>query len=424
MEIIIILALIIINGIFSMSEMALVSAKKFKLENAFQKNKSGAKAAIELSDNPNKFLSTVQIGITLIGILVGIFSGKEITAIIAVWISNITSLAPYASEIASVLVVMLVTFVSIVLGELLPKRLGMAYPEPIAMFMAKPMHIISKITSPFVWLLTHTNDLILSVLGIKNIGESAASEEEIKSILKESVKGGEISNIEQDIVERVFELGDTKVDHIFTHKNDVTFFSLEDSWQDIKDKIYNDKHSAYPVSKDQNLDNITGVVILKDLFTPDFAQHFDINSVIRKPLFVNENTYAYNVLEQFKSHKTHYGIVIDEYGSVKGIVTMDDVMDALIGDMQDADDDEYEVLKRDDNSWLVDGQYSLKEFLKQFPLDIDDATIELYNTVAGLIMSRVKEIPMVGTKIKIDDYILEVIDKDGQRIDKILVEKK
>src|SRR5690606_10049430 len=204
----------------------------------YQKNNSGAKAANDLSDNPNKFLSTVQIGITLIGILVGIFSGKEITETLSNWITKFNIIAPYANEVAAVLVVMLVTFVSIVLGELLPKRLGMAYPETIAMILAKPMSIISTITSPFVWLLTKTNDLLLKIFGINNIGEAAASEEEIKSILKDSVKGGEISNIEQDIVERVFELGDTKVDHIFTYKNDITFFSLEDTWQDIKNKIY------------------------------------------------------------------------------------------------------------------------------------------------------------------------------------------
>lgn len=423
MELIIIIALILLNGIFSMSEMSLVSSKKFKLESALKKGKAGAKIAIDLSENPNKFLSTVQIGITLIGILLGVFSGDKLTTDVKLWIEEITPLAPYAGTIASVVVVFLVTYVSIVLGELLPKRLGMTFPENIAMALSGPMRILSWITSPFVWLLTKTNELLLKLLGIKNTDVETVSEEEIKSIIKQSAEIGEIQEIEQDIVERVFELGDTKVDHLLTHRSDITYFTSNDTWEVIKTKIFEHKHSAYPYCEDDDIDKIIGFVTLKDLFTPQFNEKFDITSVLRPVLYINENAYAYTVLEQFKKNRTHYGIVIDEYGSVQGMVTMDDVMDALVGDVQDSDDEEYEIIRRSENSWLVDGQYSLKSFLKEFEIFLDPKAYESYNTVAGLILSQTSELPKVGYKVIIDDYSFEIVDKDGQRIDKIIVEK-
>lgn len=424
MELLIIIILILLNGIFAMSEMALVSSKKFKLEQAANKGKAGAKAALDLSENPNRFLSTVQIGITLIGILVGIFSGDSITATVSEWIANIDVLKPYAPQIGSVIVVIIVTFFSIVLGELLPKRLGMTFPETIASALAQPMNILSKITAPFVWALTKTNDVLLAILGLNKVTDDEVTEEEVKSIVRVSAEGGYISDIEQDIVERVFELGDTKVDHIFTYRNDITYFVLGEHWDSIKTKIFSDKHSSYPVCSEDDIDTVVGIVLLKDLFHPDFSRGFDISTVMREPLFVNEHALAYTVLEQFKKAKTHYGIVLDEYGNVQGLVTMDDVLGGLVGSVTDNNADEYEIVERDDNSWLIDGQYSLILFLKYFELNIDPEIKEEYNTVAGLVLSQLNDLPKVGTKVFIEDYILEVIDKDGQRIDKILMSKK
>lgn len=424
MEVVIIIILILINGLFSMAEMSLVSSKKYKLEKAAADDISGAKSALKLSENPNKFLSTVQIGITLIGILLGVFSGDTLTKQASATFEKIDLLKPYAKELGSISIVAIVTYASIVLGELLPKRLGMAFPERIATTLAKPMHWLSMLTSPFVWLLTKSNDLLLSLFGIKQVSDDMVSEEEIKSIVKQSAETGIIQEIEQDIVERVFELGDTKVDRILTHRNDIIFFTIQDDWATIKNTIYNHKHAAYPVCAEDDIDTIIGIVLLKDLFNPSFSQTFDIQTVMREPLFINENAYAYTLLEQFKQQRTHYGIVIDEYASVQGIITMDDVMDALVGDVTDADDEEYGIIKRTESSWLVDGQYNLKEFLKQFPLEIDFEIYEAYNTVAGLVLSQTSTLPKVGFTIQIDNYIFEVIDKDGQRIDKILLTKK
>jgi len=423
MEIIIIIALILLNGIFSMSEMSLVSARKFKLESAKKKGSAGAKTALDLSENPTKFLSTVQIGITLIGILLGVYSGESLTHDVEQYLTHVEVLSPYAHDLAVVIIVIVVTYLSIVLGELLPKRLGLTFPEPIAIFLAKPMKMLSVITSPFVWLLTISNDIILKVLGIKNTMESKVSEEEIKSIIKDSAEGGEIQNIEQDIVERVFELGDRRVNSLYTHKNDIVFFVETDDLQTVRQKITAEKHSAYPVCSEDDIDKVTGIVLLKDLFTPSIEQDFDLKNFIKDPLYLTEGTYAYKLLEMFKAKRMHYAIVVDEYGSTKGIVTMDDVVDALIGDVTEHNQDEYQITVRDDSSWFVDGQYSFAEFLRYFDIEMEEEIDADFVTIAGFFIYKFNNLPNIGDIVTIDSYTLEVIDKDGQRIDKILVTK-
>jgi len=406
-----------------MSEMSLVSARKFKLESAKKKGSTGAKTALDLSENPTKFLSTVQIGITLIGILLGVYSGESLTHDVEQYLTQVQVLSPYAHDLAVVIIVIVVTYLSIVLGELLPKRLGLTFPEPIAIFLAKPMKILSVITSPFVWLLTISNDIILKVLGIKNTMESKVSEEEIKSIIKESAEGGEIQNIEQDIVERVFELGDRRVNSLYTHKNDIVFFVETDDLPTVRQKITAEKHSAYPVCSEDDIDKVTGIVLLKDLFTPSIEQDFDLKNFIKEPLYLTEGTYAYKLLEMFKAKRVHYAIVVDEYGSTKGIVTMDDVVDALIGDVTEHNQDEYQITVRDDSSWFVDGQYLFTEFLRYFNIEMEEEIDADFVTIAGFFIYKFKNLPNIGDVVTIDSYTLEVIDKDGQRIDKILVTK-
>ncbi|OOG74904.1 hemolysin family protein [Algoriphagus sp. A40] len=420
MELLIILLLVLLNGVFAMSELSLVSSRKFKLENAKRRGSSNAKIALELSENPTKFLSTVQIGITLIGILLGVYSGENLTTDLAASISKVELLAPYSGPIATGLIVLLVTYLSIVLGELFPKRLGMTFPEPIAMFVAKPMRLLSMVAAPFVWLLSVSNDFLLTLFGIKNSTESKVSEEEIKAIIKESAEGGEIMDIEQDIVERVFELGDRRINTLFTHRTELVYFNLTDTWEEVRTKINDEKHSAYPVCKEDDLDDIVGMVMVKDLFAPGLEQDFDFRKVSRKPLFINENSFAYQVLELFKKEKMHYGIVIDEYGSTMGIVSMDDVIDALVGDASESDHEEYQITQRDETSWLVDGQFAIIDFVKYFDLNILLKT-KGFTTVAGLMIHKSASIPEVGDKVIIEDLQLEVVDKDGQRIDKIMV---
>lgn len=422
MEIIIILGLIMLNGLFAMSEISLISSRKFKLENARKKGSSGAKTAMDLAENPTRFLSTVQIGITLIGILLGVYSGENFTSIISGALVKIPFLAHYAPQIAPALVVLIITYLSIVLGELFPKRVGMTFPEPIAIFMAKPMLLLSKITSPFVWLLTVTNDLLLAIFGIKRPSDNKVSEDEIKAIIRESADGGEIQDIEQDIVERVFELGDRKANTLFTHRSDIVYLGTQDSFQTVKSKVKEEKHSAYPLCEDDDIDNVIGIVLLKDLFGAE-ENGFDINKYMKKALFIKKDTYAYKVLELFKEHQTHYAIAIDEFGTTQGIITMDDVVDALIGDVTQQDQDEYQIMEREDGTWLVDGQYSAIEFLKRFEIEMEDDFSDRFTTVAGLIIDVNSSLPKVGEKIILQDYVLEVLDKDGQRIDKVWVRK-
>lgn len=423
MELLIIIILVLINGIFAMSELSLVSSRRFKLESAAKKGSKAAKAALELSDNPTKFLSTVQIGITLIGILLGVFSGDTITKTVVEYVSQVEYLAKYASQIGTGLSVLFITYLSIVLGELFPKRVGMSFPEPIAILVAKPMQYLSMLTSPFVWLLTISNNLLLKLFGIKKTKDSKVSEEEIKAIVKESSEGGEIQKIEHDILERVFEMGDKKVSALYTHRRDIRFFNTSDDWSKIKNKINKDKHSAYPVCIQNNLDDIKGIVLLKDLFD-DSNQPFDLSKIIKKPLFVHENSTAFKVLEKFKIEKMHYGIVLDEYGVTVGIVTMDDILDALIGDATEQGIKEYTILQTEENTWLADGLYSIIDFQKIFDIEINAEILEKYSTISGLFIYYYNNIPNVGDKLTLEDYSLQIIDKDGQRIDKILIIKK
>jgi putative hemolysin len=413
MEILIIIGLILLNGIFSMSEMSVVASKKYKLEKAKKKGKNGANVALSLSEKPTYFLSTVQIGI--------IFSGDKLTEDLTKYIAKFSSLAYYAEEIAVGTIVVLITYLSIVLGELVPKRLGMAYPEQIAIIIAKPMQLLSILARPFVLLLAVSNDVILKIFRIKNIDNQSITEDEIKSIIKESADTGEIQNIEQDIVQRVFELGDRKVNTLFTHKSSIVYLNLEDSFELIKKKINDEKHSAYPVCKDDNIDDIVGIIIIKDLFVDFNEEKFDLTNYIKPALFINENMSAYKVLERFKKDRMHYGIVLDEFGSTIGIVTMDDIVDALLGSVTDHSQTEFEVVQRDDFSWLVDGHYAAADFIKYFDLELKQN--DKYTTVAGLFIHKFDSLPSIGDKINLENYILEVMDKDGQKIDKLLITK-
>jgi putative hemolysin len=423
LEIIIIISLILLNGIFSMSEMSLISARKFKLESAKKKGSKGAKIAIELSENPTKFLSTIQIGITLIGILLGVYSGENLTRDVEGFLTRFELLTPYTHDIAVGIIVVSITYFSIVFGELFPKRLGLTFPEGIAIFLAKPMKILSIITSPFVWMLTISNDLIVKIFGIKSTMDSKVSEEEIKSIIKESAEGGEIQDIEQDIVERVFEFGDRRVNSLYTHKNDIVYFVETDDLRTVRQKITNEKHSAYPVCSEDDIDKVIGIVLLKDLFTPSIEKKFNLRNFIKVPLFLTESTFAYTLLEKFKTERIHYAIILDEYGSTKGIVTMDDVVDALIGDVTEQNQNEYEITPRNENSWFVDGQYSFVEFLHYFDIEMKEDINGNFVTIAGFFIKKFNNLPNIGDKLTIGSYRLEIIDKDGQRIDKILVTK-
>ena len=419
MEILIILFLILLNGVFSMSEIALISARKNRLENAAKKGNPSAQAALDLANSPNKFLSTVQIGITLIGILTGIFSGNKITTDVQLFIAGFESLQPFANSIAVGIVVVTLTFFSLVLGELLPKRIGLNHPEAIAKAVALPMKVISVITAPFIWLLTISTEFLLKILMIKPSADGKVTEEEIKAIIKEGTEGGEVQEIEQDIVERVFHIGDRKVNSLMTHRKSVVFLPLHSNKAQVKEYMSKELHSVYPVYGD-NYDDIVGVVNLKNIFSKIDDEQFSLQTIITDAPFIMEQTTAYKALENFKTSGIHYAFVSDEYGVFQGIITLNDILEALVGDASDFYKDDFQLVEREEGVWLVDGHYSLHDFLTYFELDelINDYEV---TTVSGLIMTELSRIPKQGEKLIWQKYELEVIDMDGVKIDKVMV---
>jgi putative hemolysin len=402
-----------------MSEIALISARKNRLETAAKKGNKNAKIALDLSNSPNEFLSTVQIGITLIGILTGIYSGDKITTDVKAFVAEFQVLHQYADSIAVGIVVVTLTFFSLILGELLPKRIGLNYPEAIAKAVAMPMKIVSTITMPFIWLLTSSTDFLLKILQIKPTADGKVTEEEIKAIIKEGTEVGEVQEIEQDIVERVFHIGDRKVNSLMTHRSSMVYLSTEDTLKEIKTKVLDELHSVYPVCE-ENLDEVIGVVYLKDLFANFEKGSFELKSIAKDPIYFIEHTSAYKALENFKKSKVHYAFVTDEYGVFQGIITLNDILEALVGDASDFDDNEYKLIANEDGSWLVDGQYSLHDFLTYF--DMDELTTDYeVTTVSGFIITELGAIPKQGDTLIWNKLKFEAHKMDGVKIEKVVI---
>lgn len=419
MEILIILFLILLNGVFSMSEIALISARKNRLETAAKKGQQNAKVALDLVNSPNKLLSTVQIGITLISILTGIFSGDKITTDVQAFVATFPALTHYAHTIAVGIVVVILTFFSLVLGELVPKRIGLNYPETIAKGMAVPMKVISQLTAPFIWLLTISTDALLKLFNIKPTADGKVTEDEIKAIIKEGTEVGEVQEIEQDIVERVFHIGDRKINSLMTHRSDIVSLFINDSVDELKAKVLNELHSVFPVCND-SLDEIIGVVSLKDLFSNFDKGNFDLKAIAKEPAYLIEQTSAYKALENFKKTRVHYAFIVDEHAVFQGIITLDDILEALVGDASDFDENEYKLVANEDGTWLVDGQYSLHDFLTYF--DMDDLTNDYeVTTVSGFFMTELGNIPKQGEKLIWNKLELEAQKMDGAKIDKVLI---
>lgn len=418
-ELLILLLLILLNGVFSMSEIALVSARKSRLEGDAQRGDVRAKAALTLANDPSRFLSTVQIGITLIGIFTGIYSGENVTEDLKAVILKVSLLAPYAHSLAVAGVVIAITFFSLVLGELVPKRIGLNMPEAIAKWMAFPMRAVSIITAPFIWLLTLTSDLLLKIIGIKHRSGGGVTEDEIRAMVQEGTEGGAVAEIEQDIVDRVFTLGDRKVSSLMTYRRDVIMLHVDDDAASIRKVLREAVHGFYPVVED-NLDDVVGVVSLQKLLLHMDDSSLSLTALMEQPVFVHEDMTAYKALEQFKSSGLGYALVADELGATTGVVTISDILQALVGDVSDFHRDEYTLIQREDGSWLVDGHYPLHDLLvrlerSQLVRDVD------VDTIAGLVLQQTGRIPKAGDAINWMGLSIEVADMDGARIDKVIV---
>ena len=421
MEIIIIIILILVNGFLSMSEMAVVSARKSKLETDAKKGSKSAKAALELADNPDNFFSTLQIGITLIGILTGLFSGEAFAADLSVYVAKISFLSPYAYMISKALIVILVTYLTLVIGELVPKRLGMAKAESIAKFIAKPMMFLSKLAYPLVWILAKSSALISNVLGLNNTKDSPVTEEEIKAMMKESLNDGELDEAEHDIVERVFDLDDRKISSIMTHRSELVTVDINDTKETLIRKIEGNLYNTYPVVSGK-LDNIVGFVNLKALFVAVQKDDFSLKNIVTKTFYLPENMNLNKALEFFKKERIKSALITDEFGCVVGIVSLKDIMEAIVGEMLE-EDELADIIEREDGTFIIDGRYSFYDFLAYFDKeDLFDDDIN-FNTISGLIIDILEEIPQEGQKVRWRDFTFEIMDMDAARIDKVLVHK-
>ena len=418
MEFIIILALILLNGLFSMSEIAVISARKSSLTNDSRKGSRSARIALELANEPDKFLSTVQIGITLIGILTGIYSGDALADDFSTLLARWGFPAEYAHITAQSLIVILVTYLTILFGELIPKRIGMSASLRVAKLLARPMYWLSLIASPFVWLLAKSTSLIFSLLDI-NIHSEKVTEAEIKSMIDEGTENGEVQEVEQDIVERVFSLGDRSVNTIMTHRSDIVFIDTDMTNSEIFQVVYEHLYQVYPVTQNRNLDDIVGVVYLKDLFGKLQDTGFNLREVVRPAQFFHENMDVYKSLDQIRKTHIKYGLICDEFGSLQGIITIKDILEALVGSLPDEAEDP-DILPRKGGGWLIDGQCSFYDFLKHF--DCEDLYAEsTYNTLGGLILRQLGHIPHAGETLQWNEFLLEIMDMDGARIDKVSV---
>ncbi len=420
MDFIILGVLIFLNALFSMSEIALVSARKGRLEHLAEKGNKRAQRALALSNHPELFLSAVQIGITLISILTGVYSGEQFSEQLLPYLIKYGIEPELADTLATLIIVVLVTFVSIVFGELIPKRIGLIRAEKLAMAVAGPMRVFAQITYPFVWLLNSSGTLFFKIFKIRKSANDAITEEEIKTLITEGTEAGTIEEEEQEIIERVFHLSDRSITSLMTHRSDIIWFSEKDTEEQIKEKIIQEPHSAYPICKD-SIDTIKGVVSIKDLYVnPD---HLQLGEVMQPALFIPENISAYQVLERFKTSKVHSAFIVDEYGSIQGMLTLNDILEAIVGEIPQEEGPDYEIIERENGSFLIDAQIPFYDFLSRFEkTEWMNEGEQDFDTLAGFILHQLERIPKTGEKFQWKGFSIEIIDMDGHRIDKVLVE--
>jgi putative hemolysin len=418
-EIFILFLLIVLNGLFVIAEISLVSARKSRLEAWANKGNKNAKIALQLAENPEIFLSAAQIGITLIAILTGVYSGEKFGNYLQPVFEKVDILKPYAESLATGVIVVIVTFLSIVLGELIPKRLGLMNAERVATIVAGPMKAFAWLTHPFVWLLNIIPKVIFTVFNIKAATDNQVTEEEIKAIISEGTEQGTIEEAEQEIIERIFHLGDRNITSLMTHRNDIIWFDLNDNENSIKEKIISEPHSIYPICEG-DLDAIKGIVSIKDLYVADDFMLF--KDLMKPALFVPENNSAYQLLEKFKEKKIHSAFIVDEYGSVQGMITLNDILEAIVGDIPEPHIEEYEIVQREDGTYLVDAQIQFYNFLARFEKTewMNEGEQE-FDTMAGFILHELERIPHAGDHFEWKGFRFEIIDMDGHRIDKVLV---
>lgn len=421
LEVLFILLLVMANGVFALSEMAVVSARKARLQQRAQEGDPGAQVALELANAPGRFLSTIQIGITLVGVLAGALGGATIARALATWLNRLHIIAPYSEAISIGLVVLAITYLSLVIGELVPKRLALSNPERVASAIAPPMRTLSRIVAPLTHILGLSTEAVLRVLGMRASAEPPVTEEEIKLMIEQGTRVGIFEPSEQEMIKRVFRLGDRRVSALMTPRPEIVWLDADDPLEKTRRRIAASHHSCFPVAHD-DLDNVLGLALAKDLLSQCLSgQPIDLTTALCPALFVPEGMPAFGVLERFKETRSHIALVIDEYGGVQGLVTANDVLEAIVGDIPLTDEEaEPEIVQREDGSWLADGMLLIDE-LKEF-LEIEELPDEEeYQTLGGLVMMFLGRVPSAGDHFELVGLRFEVVDMDGHRVDKVLI---
>jgi putative hemolysin len=429
-ELSIVLLLIFINGLFVMSEMAIISARKVRLQQLVNQGGKKARIALDLANNPNRFLPTVQVGITLMVILSGARGESAVSRVlvpilqpIALRYAKAEVAQQYAETIASVVAIAIITYLTIVIGELVPKQLALNNPEKLSLLVARPLVLLGKLGSPISHILSNSTDLVVKALGIRPSSEPEVTEEEIRVMIGQGTEAGMLEEVEQDMMERIMGLGDRKVGAMMTPRPDIVWLDVEDDWEDNCKKIVGSQYSRFPVCREV-MDEILGVVHVADLLSQTLqGQKPNLTSSMINPLLVPESTRGLKVLEQFKETGTHIGVVVDEYGVIQGLVTLNDLLEEIVGNIQDIEQPAPpQVVARDDGTWLVDGMMSIEEFVEAFQLA--ENSIEPqggYNTLGGFIILQLGKIPKESDSFEWEAFRFEVMDMDGNRVDKVLL---
>jgi putative hemolysin len=425
MEILIILALAVANGIFAATELAMVSARRGRLEMRAADGDKGAEAALRLQDNPDRFLASVQVGITLISTLSGVFAGATLADRLEPQLAGVPALQPYAASLAQALVVILVTYVSLVLGELVPKRIALQSAEAIAAAAARPMTVIARVSTPVIWVLTVSSSLVLRLIGRGNVPEERVTEEDIKALVREGAEGGGVEPQEQQFIESIFNFSDRAVRNIMTPRRDVEMVEADSTLAEVLDELLESGYSRFPVYEDSP-DQIAGTVHVRDLLVLYRRQGetAKVRDVLSPPVYVPENSRAAALLPLFRKTRRHIAIVVGELGGVEGVVTLEDVLEEIVGEIDDEYDDASTppVVRREDGSLLVEGALSIDEVKRL--LDVDELPNEesyRFDTLAGFVISLLGHIPNAGESVKWSGWRFEVVDMDGLRVDKVLI---
>lgn len=415
--------LLIGNGVFAMAEIAVVTARKSRLQELANKGMAKAQAALALANAPNPFLSTVQIGITLAGILAGAFGAGALTEWMAAQLSLVSVIVPYSRSFALGIVVLGITYFSVIIGELVPKRLALGHPESIAMFMAPPMRWLLKVCAPAVHLLSFSTDLVFRLFGKRFDEQTSVTEEEIRTLVRQGTEAGVFEESEQDMVEAVFQFGDKSARSLMTPRTQIVWFDVSDSIEQISAKIAQSGHSRFPVCI-ESLDNVVGVVQAKDLLSSTLSEKkIGLQALMQQPAFVPRSMTALQVLDHIKQSGSHIVLVVDEYGGIEGLLTHHDILEAIAGDMPSGNSPvEPKAVQRKDGSWLLDGMLSIEEFKEIFHLEsLPGEKKDAFQTLGGFIFTRIGSVPSVSEHFEWNDLRFEVVDMDGKRIDKVLV---